>query len=249
MANETSNGQLKLVLAAGLAGLFSLGFPLPFFSSVEATELNLDDDDLADDASPNTQLSGERKIPAHTDSGHGGNTEGTPPVDLLNTNPARCSVECWKQLAEAATATYKYRKLSRAIEDGFASTVTCVEAPVVGGDGIHYRNLARAEDGNIINVNEPEMLLYEPQENGKMRLVAVEYLALVMVGGQPWTGAADQPPPFVDNPPPVLFGHTFGKAHRGLSPWWHYHLHVWLWRHNPEGTFADWNTRVSCPKQ
>jgi hypothetical protein len=23
-------------------------------------------------------------------------------------------------------------------------------------------------------------------------------------------------------------------------------LHVWLWKHNPSGLFADWNPNVSC---
>jgi hypothetical protein len=26
----------------------------------------------------------------------------------------------------------------------------------------------------------------------------------------------------------------------------HYDLHVWLWKHNPEGMFAQFNPRVSC---
>jgi hypothetical protein len=25
-----------------------------------------------------------------------------------------------------------------------------------------------------------------------------------------------------------------------------YALHVWAWRHNPQGTFVDYNPRVSC---
>ncbi|HEX9707342.1 MAG TPA: hypothetical protein VGA24_06845 [Steroidobacteraceae bacterium] len=25
-----------------------------------------------------------------------------------------------------------------------------------------------------------------------------------------------------------------------------YEIHVWAWRNNPDGTFADWNPRVSC---
>ena len=25
-----------------------------------------------------------------------------------------------------------------------------------------------------------------------------------------------------------------------------YELHVWAWRNNPNGTFVDWNPRVSC---
>jgi hypothetical protein len=23
-------------------------------------------------------------------------------------------------------------------------------------------------------------------------------------------------------------------------------LHVWVWKHNPSGMFADWNPQVSC---
>ena len=26
----------------------------------------------------------------------------------------------------------------------------------------------------------------------------------------------------------------------------YYELHVWAWKRNPHGTFADWNPRVSC---
>jgi hypothetical protein len=25
-----------------------------------------------------------------------------------------------------------------------------------------------------------------------------------------------------------------------------YELHVWAWRHNPAGMFADWNPNVAC---
>ena len=25
-----------------------------------------------------------------------------------------------------------------------------------------------------------------------------------------------------------------------------YELHVWAWKHNPSGMFADWNPTVSC---
>ena len=33
----------------------------------------------------------------------------------------------------------------------------------------------------------------------------------------------------------------------GLPPF--YELHVWAWRDNPNGSFVDWNTRVSCEGQ
>lgn len=27
----------------------------------------------------------------------------------------------------------------------------------------------------------------------------------------------------------------------------HHDLHAWVWKHNPAGTFAQFNPRVSCP--
>ena len=28
-----------------------------------------------------------------------------------------------------------------------------------------------------------------------------------------------------------------------------YELHVWAWENNPKGSFADWNTHVTCDDQ
>jgi hypothetical protein len=28
-----------------------------------------------------------------------------------------------------------------------------------------------------------------------------------------------------------------------------YELHIWAWEDNPQGSFADWNTHVTCAKQ
>jgi hypothetical protein len=33
--------------------------------------------------------------------------------------------------------------------------------------------------------------------------------------------------------------------HPGMTT--HYDLHVWLWKHNPTGMFAEWNPNVRCP--
>jgi hypothetical protein len=39
--------------------------------------------------------------------------------------------------------------------------------------------------------------------------------------------------------------HYTGSPNRyGIPPF--YALHVWAWRPNPSGVFADWNTKVSC---
>jgi hypothetical protein len=93
--------------------------------------------------------------------------------------------------------------------------------------GIHMANPPLLEDG-VIDVAKPEALLYEPQPDGSMELLAVEYIT--------FTG------------PAVLNGHLFhfvGAPNRyGLDPF--YELHVWAWRENPSGTFADFNPTVSC---
>ena len=48
--------------------------------------------------------------------------------------------------------------------------------------------------------------------------------------------------------PAALDGHLFsftGAPNRyGLDPF--YELHVWAWKQNPTGTFADMNPNVSC---
>ena len=80
----------------------------------------------------------------------------------------------------------------------------------------------------VIEPREPEALIYEPRENGGARLVGIE-LAIPYAA---WTNA--QPPQFLgaDFQPEDEFG-VWG-------------LHVWLWRLNPEGLFAESNPRVSC---
>jgi hypothetical protein len=48
---------------------------------------------------------------------------------------------------------------------------------------------------------------------------------------------------------PKLFGQTFmltPDGNRfGLPAF--YSLHAWIWKHNPDGTFAMWNPTVHCP--
>ena len=48
---------------------------------------------------------------------------------------------------------------------------------------------------------------------------------------------------------PELFGQEFELVKAGnrygLPPF--YELHAWLWKHNPAGTFDDWNPNVTCP--
>jgi len=117
-----------------------------------------------------------------------------------------------------------------------AAGVACIDKPGEGGMGIHYVNGDLVGDGEV-HATTPEALLYEPRRHGRERLVAVEYV----VFQSDWDAAHPAPP--------ELFGREFelvGAGNRyGLPPF--YELHVWLWKHNPSGVFADWNPRVHCP--
>lgn len=50
--------------------------------------------------------------------------------------------------------------------------ILCVEAPGLGGMGIHYVNMERVMYPGI-NQMEPEILLYAPSDNG-LKLVGVD---------------------------------------------------------------------------
>ncbi|HEX6049159.1 MAG TPA: hypothetical protein VFZ21_07820 [Gemmatimonadaceae bacterium] len=99
--------------------------------------------------------------------------------------------------------------------------------PALGGMGFHYGN-AGLIDGSV-RVDEPELLLYEPEKNGQLRLVAVEYIIPYTL--HPRSGE-----------PPVLFGQQF-KQNDTFQLWG---LHAWVWQENPSGMFASWNPRVTC---
>ena len=141
------------------------------------------------------------------------------------------------RLAEIRAATARYHRVEVAIADGYRSTVECAALPGVGAMGIHFVKGALLGDAGF-DATHPEVLVYEPQKNGQLRLVAAEYL----VFRAPWDAAHP-------GTTPSLLGHdfyrSFGDRAHGLDD--HYELHAWVWRHNPDGMFAQWNPNVTCP--
>ncbi len=146
-------------------------------------------------------------------------------------NQNDCDRQCRRDLAVARAATAKYHDVNQALADGFVPVSPCVQIPNVGAMGIHYINFSRV-DLNV-DISEPELLLYMPDETGERRLVALEYFV-------PFTGS---------NPAPNLFGRNFQGPMPGHGPGEppHYDLHVWAWRNNPDGMFAQFNPALSCP--
>jgi hypothetical protein len=163
----------------------------------------------------------------------------------LVSNNAERHASPWKKHASPLVdrvrrATARYRDISVAINENWVPGTPCVSGPNTGAMGVHFVLPARIGDG-VLNADEPEALIYEPQRNGALRLVGVEFIVPV----EAWEAK---------NPnagPPAVDGHLtnyVGAPNRyGLPSF--YELHVWAWEDNPEGSFADWNTSVSCDHQ
>jgi hypothetical protein len=144
-----------------------------------------------------------------------------------------------RQIAEVRRATRKFFDVHTAVDAGYAPFADkdglCVAQPGAGGMGIHYLN------GGLVDAAldplRPEALMYQPHKSGKLELLGVEYI----VFQDAWDAANPQPP--------VLFGHPFHlvRAPNRYNVPAFYELHLWLWEHNGNGIFNDWNPAVHCP--
>jgi hypothetical protein len=165
-------------------------------------------------------------------------TEPQTPIGTANSHLSNAisNSELNKALAALRGLTAPFHNFEKAEDAGWWLPLTdCLELPGVGGMGYHYGNPDFL--GNTTpNVLEPGVLVYEPQKNGKLRLVAVEYVVLYDV----LYGPGGVPP--MDAEPPVLMGQQFHQ-NPGARLWM---LHVWIWQHNPNGIFENWNPTVSC---
>jgi hypothetical protein len=104
-----------------------------------------------------------------------------------------------------------------------------------GAMGMHFVNGALVGDG-AIDVAHPEIVLYEPVPGGGVKITGADYLVLA----DAWNAAHASPPELMGQ----LF-HLFDSPNRfGLPAF--YTLHVWAWKDNPNGTFTNWNPRVTC---
>lgn len=143
---------------------------------------------------------------------------------------ALLSADQHREIVAIRRATTRYHDLNVAIADGFVFLHGCESRPDEGPVGIVYVHLGRLLDG-IIDPATPDALIYEPRRNERPKLVGVEFAIPYPLWTEP------QPPQFlgVSFQPEDEFG-VFG-------------LHVWVWRDNPEGLFAESNPRVTCAEE
>lgn len=144
-------------------------------------------------------------------------------------------------VAKVRKATAQFKDINAALAAGFAQATPCVSGPDFGAMGVHFVLGSRITAGTL-NAAQPEALIYEPQPNGAFRLVGVEFIILSSVWQAQNPGSTATP---------ALEGHLMNFVDApnryGLPAF--YELHVWAWEQNPVGSFADWNTQVSCDQQ
>jgi len=134
-----------------------------------------------------------------------------------------------KDLATLRQVTAPFQQFERATAAGWSAQITkCMTDPGgTGGMGFHYGKTGLIN--GTASVETPQLLLYEPEKNGRLRLVAVEYIIPYSFHSR---SAA----------PPRLFNQDFQKVD-SFGLWG---LHAWVWKENPSGMFAAWNPTVNC---
>jgi len=153
-----------------------------------------------------------------------------------------------RQLAEAKRATARYRDVAKARADGYIQVTQFIP-----GLGLHMANLGISN--KVFDPAHPQVLLYQPDAAGRLKLVGVAYSIA-------HTGPGDEQP----------------AGFAGNADVWHYHqnlcflpagtvtitptladcrsrhgyfqaktawlLHAWIWKTNPGGVFTEYNPKV-----
>lgn len=150
-------------------------------------------------------------------------------------------------LARVRRATARYHRVEAAEAAGYRLgwvngagrliVNTCIARPVAAGGGAmgyHYFN-ADLMATDEVELLRPEVLVYAPDDDGRLHLAAVEWVAR----------SATSNPPGVSSAPSILGMpmHIIAPAPAGPA---FYLTHAWVWKENPAGMFADWNPDVTC---
>lgn len=180
---------------------------------------------------------------------------------LCSSPPAYAQPE--PDLDAVRAAAERFRNVETALAEGYipapgsiCETAVHMGQPAeIGAMGIHYfrpdllgitapPNPRVAGTGTHTDFLNPAILIYEPQADGRLELVAVENL----VFEDAWRAAGNSEPPSFHGRPYERMADDpateIDEAHM-FEP--HYDRHVWLFRDNPNGVFAPFNPNVRCP--
>jgi hypothetical protein len=165
-------------------------------------------------------------------------------------------------LAAVRAATERFKDVRVALAEGYVEAPggMCETSSMMGragpdmAMGIHYFRpdvlgikgppSPRVDgDGTHTDFLKPAILIYEPQADGSLQLVAVENL----VFKKAWHAAGHkEPPSFMGVPYDEMADDPATSADEAHNFEPHYDRHVWVHRVNPIGVFAQFNPSVNC---
>src|SRR5271170_5073735 len=131
-----------------------------------------------------------------------------------------------RDVVKIREATAKFKTIEAAEAAGYKLATGCIQHQPAGAMGYHYTNEALFDAK--LDVEHPEVLVYEKMPDGTFQLNGVEFY----VPASAWTSAE----------PPRIMGQALQTA-PGLGFWF---LHVWVWKRSPSGLFSVWNPDVKC---
>jgi hypothetical protein len=125
------------------------------------------------------------------------------------------------ELQQVRAATARYRDIKNAIKDGYADINV-----VVPNMGYHYMKSSLVDA--TFNIRQPEILVYNKEEDGSLQLVAAEFAVPIDlspdVAPEGFAGTQD-----------------VWDRNTGFGLWL---LHAWVWSYNPDGVFNPTNPLV-----
>jgi hypothetical protein len=132
-------------------------------------------------------------------------------------------------------STARFRDVEVAKQEGYQLMFGCVSGDAGGAMGLHFVNGGLIGD-DVLDPTHPEIVIYEPLPNGRLRLIGADFLVLADV----WHANHTETPQIMGQ---LL--HLFESPNRfGLPNF--YTLHVWAWKENPTGAFVNWHANVTC---
>lgn len=142
-------------------------------------------------------------------------------VALIGCSDEEAELETWElEVERVKSITALYSDFSEATNAGLIDV-----SGYVPNMGHHYLNPEHAD--GIFELEKPEIILYVPNDEGIMEMVAVEYSII---------------PEDPENPglPPEGFTGSVDEWHfnENVGQW---QLHVWTMLDNPDGIFASFN--------
>ena len=165
----------------------------------------------------------------HVAAGTSTSSTGSAGPDLA---AARAGTAAFHRVAEAEYSGFTRLPSGAPLHECIDEDLDLDDADGAAAMGIHWISGERL-DGTV-SPKSPEVLVYEPQADGSLALVAVEYV----VFDSDWS--AEQPPELFDR----TFHHVTAPNRYGLPSF--YALHAWVWQANPAGMFENMNPTVTC---